>query len=353
MIVSTIYKNKIMDTGNICLKVVRSDGSIRQSYVQKIDSFVINCWDKYYFGIHTGFGDRLSWDAGGGINAYNGIIVGSGDTPVEYTDTELDIQILHGSITNRLIANAPSITYVSSENVIISRVFENVNTVAGIEVKECGIRVGNGDLTSSTGGLLIIRDVLDTPITVAETELLTVEYDITFTDFFDTNNRKLFINHLIARDNDNMVLINQSGTTIEGAFGSGNNALSFVTETMTNSRGIVVGTNITPTSGSAIALFDPIAHGTGSGELLYKTCFNTSTVIGTDGSSNYSEWYIIRYFENKSGSSINIGEVGIVSNATINSTNYVYLFQRANFDDPIEVADNTSAAILWYFSYVF
>lgn len=352
MIISCTYDNQTMPTGKIRAKVVRADGSIKESIEQDIDSFVINHWASYVFGIHTGSGGRLAWDAGGGANAYNSIIVGTGATAVAYANTALATQILHGDSTNELAAASPTMSYDSATGELtITRVFTNNGTVAGIAVTECGIRVNSGSSTDSTGGLLIVRDLLLSTLTVMQTETITVEYTILL-PYGANNYHRLFTQHLIGRTNDNMVLINQSGTTVEGAFGSSDIALNFVTETMTNNRGIVLGTGSTAAAFADVTMATPIAHGTGAGQLVYSQSSNT-TVTSNTTTSNFSQWYLIRYFENRSGSNINVNEIGLVSNATINSTNQVYLFDRRVLPSPVEVADNTIVTAIWKFRYDF
>jgi hypothetical protein len=352
MIIGYAHNNKTMPTGKLRAKVVRKDGSIKQELEQDIDSFVIDNWRTYVHGIHTGIGGRLGFDAGGGTNAYNSIIVGSGSTAVAYSNTALATQILHGSTSGLLLADPPTISYdATTGELTLTRQFENVNTVAGIAVNECGIRVGSGNMTNSGDGLLIVRDVLSSTLTVAQTEVLTVEYTILLP--YGTNNyHRLFTKHLIGRDNNNMVLVNQSNTIVEGTFGSGNDALNFVTTTMANNRGIVLGTGSTAESFSDITMDAPIANGTGAGQLIYLDSTN-SAVISNTTASNFSEWLLARTFVNKSGSNINVNEVGLVSNATINSTNQVYLFDRRVLASPVEVADNTIVTAIWKFRYDF
>jgi hypothetical protein len=341
-----------MPTGKVRAKVVRADGSVKESIEQDIDSFVINHWASYVFGIHTGSGGRLSFDAGGSSNAYNSIIVGTGATAVAYANTALATQILHGNSANQLAAAAPTMSYnTATGELTITRAFTNNGTVAGITVNECGIRVNSGNSTSSTAGLLIVRDVLLSTLTVLQTETITVEYTILL-PYGANNYHRLFTQHLIGRNNDNMVLINQSGTTVQGAFGSGDDALNFTTATLRENRGIVLGTGSTAASFADITMDSGIANGTGANQLIYGECTNT-TVTSNTTTSNFSQWYLIRYFENRSGSSINVNEIGLVSNATINSTNQVYLFDRRVLPSPVEVADNTIVTAIWKFRYDF
>jgi hypothetical protein len=352
MIIDCTYDNKTMPTGTIKATHCRADGSIVKQVVQDIDSFVINNWNSYVFGIHTGAGGRLGWDAGGGLNAYNSIIVGSGSTAPAYANTALVTQILHGNTTGTLQANAPTVAFDSATGEAkIERLFENIVSGSTVTVRECGIRVNTGSSTSSTGGLLIVRDTFDSDFTLNHTDSITIEYKITL-PYGAINYHRLFSQHLICRVNNNMVLINQSNSTVQGTFGSGDGALNFVTDRMANNRGIVLGTGTTAEALSDVSLATPIANGTSANQLIYGACSN-SVVISNSTASNFSEWYLIRSFINRSGSNININEIGLVSNATINSTNQVYLFDRRVLGSPVEVADNSSVTAIWKFRYDF
>jgi len=193
--------------------------------------------------------------------------------------------------------------------------------------------------------------LLSSPLDVDHTEVLIIDYEIEL-PYGANNYHRLFTQHLIGRDNNNMVLINQSGTTVEGTFGSGNDALNFTTATLRENRGIVLGTGSTAASFGDVTMATPIAHGTSAGQLVYGQSSNT-TVTSNTTTSNFSEWYLIRYFENRSGSNINVNEIGLVSNATINSTNQVYLFDRRVLPSSVEVADNTIVTAIWKFRYDF
>jgi hypothetical protein len=351
MIIDCTYDNQTMPTGKIRIVQVRSDGSIVKEHEQDIDSFVINHWQSYVFGIHTGSGGRLNFDAGGGANAYNSIIVGGSATAVAYANTALGTQILHGNSNGQLAAAAPTASYnAGTGQLTLTRVFTN-NGATEVVVNECGIRVNSGNSTSSTGGLLIVRDVLTGAFTVFSGNTITVEYTILL-PYGANNYNRLFTQHLIGRTNDNMVLVNQSGTTVEGTFGSGNDALNFTTATMTNNRGIVLGTGSTAASFADVTMDAGIGHGTGAGQLVYGECTNT-TVTSNTTTSNFSVWYLTRYFENRSGGNITVNEIGLVSNATINSTNQVYLFDRRVLASPVTVPDNTIVTAIWKFRYDF
>lgn len=351
MIIESIYDNKSVKTGTIRVTHYDRNGRIKKTHSQDVDSFVINNWRVYVYGIHTGVGTRLNWDAGGAQDAYNSIIVGSGANAVTYSDTALQTQILHGNTTGRLRAYAPTATYDSSTGALtLTRQFENLFNPSTVSVSECGIRVNTGNSTSSTGGLLIVRDVLSTTYSIVFGDRLVIDYDIIL-PYGLVNYNYLFTRHLIGRTNDNMVLINQSGTTIEGSFGASDSALNFITELSRDDRGIVIGTSSTSPSFADYALGSKISNGSNSGEMIYGSSTASTNVSNT--TTNTTEWYITRWFKNESGSSISVSEVGLSSNATIASTNAVFLFDRRVFGSPVTVNDGEILTVNWKFKYTF
>jgi len=84
-------------------------------------------------------------------------------------------------------------------------------------------------------------------------------------------------------------------------------------EISVDTYGIIVGTSDGAFSGTGTALTAKISHGTGAGEIKYGVCPNTgvSSEPATVGSTTSMK--IARSFENISGSSITIKEVGIQS----------------------------------------
>ena len=94
--------------------------------------------------------------------------------------------------------------------------------------------------------------------------------------------------------------------------------------------GIVVGIGTTPPTPNDYALENQIVNGTGSGQLIYgahtinpapqeigSSTFVTTTTTPTSGllpvSGNTTSWQISRTFQNQSGASITVSEVGLYS----------------------------------------
>ena len=71
--------------------------------------------------------------------------------------------------------------------------------------------------------------------------------------------------------------------------------------------GVVVGSGTTAVTPTDTKLETKIAHGTGSGQLVYLGCGLKPVVIS--GSDAYVD--LIRFFENQSGGNVTINEVGI------------------------------------------
>jgi len=81
---------------------------------------------------------------------------------------------------------------------------------------------------------------------------------------------------------------------------------------------IEVGSGSQSNPSSATSLAAPIANGSGSGQLIYGAISIPSNIT-VSGSSAY--FHIAQMFDNQSGGTIDITEVGIVINLTVSSAN--------------------------------
>ena len=97
--------------------------------------------------------------------------------------------------------------------------------------------------------------------------------------------------------------------------------------------GIVVGSGTTAVTPSDIKLETKIAHGTGSGQLVYLGCGLKPVVIS--GSDAYVD--LVRFFENQSGGNVTINEVGIYAIAA--TQQYGFCICRDVLSSSITVAD--------------
>lgn len=109
-----------------------------------------------------------------------GIIIGSGDTAFDIDNHDLDALISNGTGSGQMSYAAQSrgvLSYASKIWTILhSRNFSNYSG-ALITVKEIGLMTYNYYF-GANGNYLLARDVIDTPIDVADSTVLTVEYEI-------------------------------------------------------------------------------------------------------------------------------------------------------------------------------
>lgn len=121
----------------------------------------------------------------------------------------------------------------------------------------------------------------------------------------------------------------------------------FYNNTITDTFGVVVGTDDTPFSAEDFILGSQITHGSGLGQLAYSaqsepvTTYNTST-------KKYTQT-ITRVFNNNSGSSITIKEIGLISRISpwTTSTSSYYLMARDVLDTPVVVANGAQLTVTY------
>jgi len=130
-----------------------------------------------------------------------------------------------------------------------------------------------------------------------------------------------------------------------------------------SSYGIVVGTGTATPTPNDYALGNQIVNGTGTGQLVYgahqfnpapqtigSSTYVTTTSTPTSGilpvSGNTTSWQIERTFQNQSGASITVSEVGIY----IDTINGVALIVHDLLSSPITVPNNAVLTIIYTIS---
>jgi len=181
------------------------DGSVKFRQEQPIKSFLLN-WTKALYGlsydkanskvIHlTDVGGTdvifpalysnsypiFCFRSGEGDTRY-GIVVGSGTTGVSLEDYKLASEISHGTGTGQLYYYKTDTSYSTDADrsyLSVHRTFENKST-SNVTVSEVGLKfviVGSG---ARYYYFLILRDLLDTAVTMAPLDVYTVRYKFTF-----------------------------------------------------------------------------------------------------------------------------------------------------------------------------
>lgn len=218
-----------------------------------------------------------------------------------------------------VIQSTPAFNYTArSSEVTFSTVVTN-NSGASVDFNEVGLfnYFYNGAFDDRIA--LMARDILPSPLTITNGSSVSVSYKIVvsalstggFTDYF------LNILALFFDTTTNRTFTDILGTT--SSYGESNGALllnappgdSFANTSLSGVRGQYVGLQV-GTGTTAFAFNDRdldarVVHGTGSGQLIhYGTVVDNWQISGSTASFD-----ITKMFENRSGGSIAIEEVGI------------------------------------------
>jgi hypothetical protein len=287
----------------------------------------------------------------GGASDARGIAVGTSSTAVGFTNNALGGYIASGSSANQLLYGASVVGYdPSTGKATITQTFTNNNATTDPAVNEVGI----GIKQTATDGpqTMIIRDVPGSTYVVLFEAVLTVSYEIQF-PFGCQNYHMMFARHQIARNTANMELYDSNGALVSSAsFGTGGGAFGFVGDVGSSTRGIVVGSGQVAEALNTFALNTTIEHGINTGELFYYD--STHSSLETESTAtNTSRFFLSRAYKNKSNTDVNICEVGLLSNATIGSTNFTYLFDRRLVSPNIVVEPDETVTLTWAFRYQF
>lgn len=341
------------------------EGNLLQSHEQPVESFINQYWlalwrlftgdvGATYTSINNANTTLNFWtaDGGGALNAYNGIVVGTSNAAVTLADVRLGGQIFTGNLANRLQYNVHDMTYNEADGTVtIRRTFTNNNATTDPTVQEAGICIATGNDTSAIS-VLVIRDVVGSSYVVLFGATLTVEYSLKW-PFGTQNYAKLFARQTIARNTNDIEVYNATGTLITGSsFGSSDGVFALVSGLGSTTRGIVAGSGSGAEAFNTFAMGSQIGHGSNSGQLFYYDSTISSYELSTSG-TNVAAFYLSRVIGNKSGSNVNIAEIGLVSNIAIGATNFTYLFDRRVMSPEIEVSNGETVTVTWGFKYNF
>lgn len=167
-----------------CLRVINEENNLVTEMYKKSDSFVRNFILLLQAAVNntavsvtdTSGTSRSCLGFNCTISTYgvtnSGIIVGTGTNPVSASDYNLQSQDLTLEYAPHLVSQpaSPIINGGYIESNIIIRSFNN-KTATPVNISELGIVV-----TSSTYKVLILRDLLETPVTVNPNQTLLASY---------------------------------------------------------------------------------------------------------------------------------------------------------------------------------
>jgi hypothetical protein len=348
------------------------DGTIVQETSQNIDSFLYSHSKLLYNQYKTG--SVIAPDSVGVVSltnvarqyaytgiisdstlsstGYVGIIVGTGDTAVSYGDTNLDGLIDHGTSAGNLFFRKNSIiNYETQNKQYLQRSFENQSGSA-ITVKECGIAVSQQPSVSEKGfSVLVVRDVLETPITVDNGQTLSVVYEFKVNaaniNWFIDNVQGLIGGSPTQPNSGTRALYTNTGSRVSGTFGSGG---AFVQLSTIADQGIVVSTN---SSGNATystyEIPNRISHGLNTGELLYFDC--TVKSESYDNTNGIGILELQREFLNHSNGNVTISSVGLRGSRAVQFQTYAYILDWQQLPVPITLTNGQGETFVWRFEY--
>jgi hypothetical protein len=149
--------------------------------------------------------------------------------------------------------------------------------------------------------------------------------------------------------NGNVTVVDETGTArsypihSSSAYNTNLMNLSTLGDAADVTQGIIVGTSDTPNGLTTYALGGKIAHGTGSGQLLYGA---ESIEDVTNPSGNDLQFRITRTFTNNSGSTITVKEVGLlIKKLDPTATSRSFLAARDVLPSAVDVPDGATLTI--------
>jgi hypothetical protein len=358
-------QGKVEVKGTVSIVHRDRNGNIKAKWDQPMDSHIAQFWRGWAWSVlyaadytRTGLtGSGLSRAIGQvpiqGANGVRGILVGTSNAALAYTNVQLGGRIEFGSSSNQLAADAGSQAIDFATGIAtITRTFTNQNAVTEPTVRECGITLGVNDTPASC--FLAVRDLLGSPVTLLFDESLVISYTIDFNKPTE-NWARLFANMAHARTNVNVSFIDTSNTVfssdpifIDGNMGVGSN--SYVTN-----QGIVLGTGTTAVAWGDYQLETPISNGSNSGELVYYASivdfqYQLRTDVFTNGGTDI---YIKRLVRNQGTSNVDVSEIGLFTVVQTFDGNFPTMYCRAVLDPAQTLQPNESAVFTWAVRYEF
>ena len=354
--------------GAIIATVHDKYGNVKQKVEQSVDSFNRQMW-REFFGWARGNGQNmpagftaisLSNASSSGIGfgskvvddvpqGYAGIIVGSGTNPTDYNKVTMDSLITHSAT---FYAGEHTIEYTNtSRTAIITRSFINLANDTK-NINEVGIAVTQSVPATTSSAFLWVRDVLQTQLNVSFEETLTVQYKLTISSG-NYNYSNAFIQSQFGtnRSNTAILMTNVTGTLQDVRLAWFSTLLTpepssgFIGNTGNVRQSLVFGTTNTAFNVSQIKLESPIGHGNGAGQLFYHPSNFTNMV--ENSSTNSMSFKITRAIENRSGSNIDIREVGMYKDAF----GQAFMMDRKAIDPAVTITNGNIVTFQWEFCY--
>jgi hypothetical protein len=219
------------------------------------------------------------------------------------------------------IVSTPAFNYTNKTAEINFSAIVTNNSGASVDINEVGLFMKVYQASFDHRYALMARDVLPSTLVLGDGASITVNYRIQtvmgassgFTDLL-LNGIKILQDPLTSRSLTDIFGSTFSTGESSGAFlAIGPSGNGFVNTTLSGARGQYVGLQV-GTGNTAVAMDDRdldarVEHGSGSGQMIhYGTIVDNYQIVGTTASFD-----LTKIFENRSGGTIGINEVGLVT----------------------------------------
>lgn len=281
-------------------------------------------------------------NGGSGAN-YIGISVGSGNTAFNIEDSSLDSHIPHGNGAGELEYSANTVSRIENGlKTEISRTFVN-NSGSAIDVNEMAISIEQ-DSNSSTNPWMIIRDVFDNPLTIADGEGLSITATWGFTGSGHTRNSAWLTWGWTNGTNYPMYTLNGFERTNDNYWYDWFYHGVFQNAAEDSRKGLCLGTGDKALDITDFDLDNRIPHGTEDNQ-LYKQAQTLSWNIDT--ANNKIELIAEGDFSNQGSVDIIVKELGVMSEYY---SDY-YMHMRDLLSSPSTITAGTSKVARFTISY--
>lgn len=332
--------------GSVMLVVRSRDGLIKHWHRQNMHSLTANFW-RILHGAFNNTSVTVDHINGGTLNYSGltrmrcisdgsnttGIVIGSGNTPMELDDRDLDDRIIHGSDPGELLYQVSNgARDPNNRQCVFDRVFENASG-GDVTVREatlcCSANTGNNN------SVVIARDVLDSDVVVADTDILTVTYTMEF--HHGMYNMQGWSSEMCDQQHSIREI---DGTNFNTDAWKNNIA---VVEDFDDVAGIELGTGDDPPDFDDRNINEIIEDGTGDGELEKS---NAASLSALDINTTSLSFEVTRRFTNRGSTDIVIVEAGLFGEAGAGA-----ILDHRLYDSPYTLEPGRSIIARWAFNY--
>lgn len=348
--------SQLQPYGEITLKAIRKDGTVRNQRTVPMHSLVRNYWDIIWYGFNAqsgfdiprwngtnefwrfGYGARINMVAGAD---YRGIAVGSSNTALAFDDIKPNTLIPHGTGVGELKYQSGNVTLENDDKrVALTRTFDN-QSGGQVDVWELALSVqdGSDSDTASTNPVMLARDVLDSAFTVLDTEILSVDYS--FEIVGGVRNSKIMAGSFTLGQNGSLTYYHIGGGTTSKDAQDMFRAEPWAYKGNDPRQGVSLGTGDTAVTQNDTDLesFVPLSS-------IDKRTQNLSRNVDV-GAGTY-EIIVEGDVENISGSDITIREMGLYF---LDFSDNPFMVNRFVLPSPTDLVDGTVRTVRIVLSY--